>query len=520
MIYEFQILDISQDDVGPSWFDKEYIITLYGKTNIGQNIVCNIRGFEPYFYIKLPSSWPDSYKYIFLEKIDKNYKNIINANNKKLIIRSYKDLYGYNVDEHGQVKKYSFLKLHFKNYMGFCKFRKNVIKYYAENIDTSDSKIKQWINCNSEECDSCLYESSISPIIKFIHDKNINPSGWVKVNNYTEPEINNFRPEIVIDSRIIDIESIDRDDINDFKIASFDIECDSQTGAFPLAVKDFRKPAQDILTIYYEMTRNYTEYSEKEKIDIIRNLLENVYSIKDDMNIHKIILKEEIKINIDDFDILSEDFIKKIDLSLIDKKQRESVIDLIIRDLESKHKKNPIKGDPIIQIGTVFYNYISKTFKRYLIVIGYNNDEDICSDIDGVIVIRCETENKLLLEWVNLIDEEDPDFITGYNILGFDFKYINDRVIELCVNDFFDMGRLKATCDDYYFKKCKYVDKNKFWGDKEEGSTANAFNTTTMIEMDGRVIFDIQKEITKGHNLESYKLDNVSSHFMRGVIKK
>ena len=36
--------------------------------------------------------------------------------------------------------------------------------------------------------------------------------------------------------------------------------------------------------------------------------------------------------------------------------------------------------------------------------------------------------------------------------------------------------------------------------------------------MDGRVIFDVQKEIQKGHNLDSYKLDNVSSHFMRGNI--
>ena len=31
--------------------------------------------------------------------------------------------------------------------------------------------------------------------------------------------------------------------------------------------------------------------------------------------------------------------------------------------------------------------------------------------------------------------------------------------------------------------------------------------------MDGRVIFDIQKEIQKGHALDSYKLDNVSAHF-------
>ena len=37
--------------------------------------------------------------------------------------------------------------------------------------------------------------------------------------------------------------------------------------------------------------------------------------------------------------------------------------------------------------------------------------------------------------------------------------------------------------------------------------------------MDGRIIYDLQKEVEKGHNLESYKLDNVAAHFMRGKIK-
>ena len=36
--------------------------------------------------------------------------------------------------------------------------------------------------------------------------------------------------------------------------------------------------------------------------------------------------------------------------------------------------------------------------------------------------------------------------------------------------------------------------------------------------MDGRILFDMQKEIQKGHALESYKLDNVSSHFMKGNL--
>ena len=36
--------------------------------------------------------------------------------------------------------------------------------------------------------------------------------------------------------------------------------------------------------------------------------------------------------------------------------------------------------------------------------------------------------------------------------------------------------------------------------------------------MDGRVVFDIQKEIQKGHALDSYTLDNVSAHFMSGKL--
>ena len=37
--------------------------------------------------------------------------------------------------------------------------------------------------------------------------------------------------------------------------------------------------------------------------------------------------------------------------------------------------------------------------------------------------------------------------------------------------------------------------------------------------MDGRILFDIQKEVQKSHQLESYKLDNVAAHFMRGKLK-
>jgi len=45
-------------------------------------------------------------------------------------------------------------------------------------------------------------------------------------------------------------------------------------------------------------------------------------------------------------------------------------------------------------------------------------------------------------------------------------------------------------------------------------------NTLKYIHMDGRIIFDVMNEVKKGHSLESYKLDNVASNFIRGKILK
>ena len=41
-----------------------------------------------------------------------------------------------------------------------------------------------------------------------------------------------------------------------------------------------------------------------------------------------------------------------------------------------------------------------------------------------------------------LIKREDPDIIIGYNIFGFDYKFMFERAQELdCVDEFTDIGR-------------------------------------------------------------------------------
>ena len=53
---------------------------------------------------------------------------------------------------------------------------------------------------------------------------------------------------------------------------------------------------------------------------------------------------------------------------------------------------------------------------------------DTCDDIDNVKVDVCKDEKDLLERWADLIKNEDPDIIIGYNIFGFDYEFMFRRL--------------------------------------------------------------------------------------------
>ena len=69
--FNFHIIDFSSDDVsvGDDFWDKEFILTFYGKTSDNKNIVVNITGFKPYFYMRLPGNCGTSFTKQFLKII-------------------------------------------------------------------------------------------------------------------------------------------------------------------------------------------------------------------------------------------------------------------------------------------------------------------------------------------------------------------------------------------------------------------------------------------------------------------
>ena len=156
--------------------------------------------------------------------------------------------------------------------------------------------------------------------------------------------------------------------------------------------------------------------------------------------------------------------------------------------------------DKIIQIGTTFsYNGDEECYFKHIITLGS------CSDIDGAVVESYDTEEDVILAWQKLINKEDPDIITGWNIYGFDNKYIHDRAQYLGIEDEFgQFSRLK----NY---RCEYVDT-------QLSSSALGDNKIRYYKTPGRVQIDLMKVVMRDYKLSSYKLDSVAESFLNGKV--
>ena len=577
----FQIVDISSDDISfkneaTNQREKKFIITLYGINENGDRLVCQVDKYYPYFYLKVPndpSDWTISKCTRFLKDIeDKSRRDKAMDSLKEIKTSFSKEFYGFQWDfQQNKIKEHLFYKIIFKNYTSMKKIVQDLKNYYNDK-DSIGGIYDDWLNVDTyDKCDSNIYESFVHPVMRFIHDSDIEPTGWIKClcNNKIKTGL------FSVDEYSLDwkakstIEKVNLNEVSPYIIASFDIECDSLHGDFPLAKKSFKKLASNVFEslqlIYKNLAPAFingkqntiTDNHKGKMIDNLENYLYNLILIgfEDIEGLEKIYRFATIQRLVTKNDNIPDDnvielvvhtILNTINLSEILQnekmlnKDRDKIIVSMQKIMDKIFHKNDIcvEGDPIIQIGTVFHRYGETTpYLRHILVIGPQENmkkKNICDLMDdiNIKVHRCQTEKELLIEWSKIIQIEDPEFITGYNIFGFDFKYIQDRVQELFThhskchykwgcnhkceyNQFYNMGKIVSTKYESGFhnsKKCA----SKY---QKLASSALGENDLNYIMMDGRILFDIQKEVQKGHNLESYKLDNVAAHFMRGKIK-
>lgn len=151
--------------------------------------------------------------------------------------------------------------------------------------------------------------------------------------------------------------------------------------------------------------------------------------------------------------------------------------------------------DPIIQIANVVTRYgESKPFVRNVFVL------DTCSLIVNTQILSFDAEEKMLMAWRNFLEEVDPDVIIGYNIANFDFPYLLDRAKHLKLGKFPYWSRLKTVRSQ--------ARKTNFSSKQMGSRDTKATNTN------GRIQLDLLQLVQRDHQLRSYTLNSVCSHFL------
>lgn len=399
----FQVVDWNESDLlherdeEAKFTPREVLFRAYGRTESGESVCCSIVGFEPYFYVRMPDGITERKMRFELEKLFQSeiwkddfgrdmfgkfwFQYIIEMR----MIRG-RDLYWFS---NNTMKRYMMIK--FTSVRAYSR-----AKRFLEHPDVSFKFNKKKWNTRK-----LLYESNVTPLLRFFHLRDIEPAGWISVPMKKGVEISTCDHNLRC--MYDEVESMKKTDMAPFRICSFDIECTSGDGSFP-------------------------------------------------------------------------------------QPERES--------------------DKVIQIGSTFHRYGEREcYRRWIVVLGESED------IENADVYCVNSEKQVILEWARLVQKEDIDVITGYNIWGFDFRYLYERALNGCG------GKCAPFVDRFLKYLTKSINYPARYVIKDLSSSALGKNILYYVEGEGIVGIDLFKVIQRDHNLSSFKLDNVSSHFIRGSIK-
>ena len=167
-------------------------------------------------------------------------------------------------------------------------------------------------------------------------------------------------------------------------------------------------------------------------------------------------------------------------------------------------------SDQIIQIGVSFRwsDKLLESVARYVFVAG------TCapSADPNVTFVSCRNEKDLLKKFEKCIHDENPDILAGYNTFGFDDGYISDRA------EYLNLPLRFGRADYNSWKgndgsSCVRTEKKTF-------ELASGKFAVRYMEVAGRLPIDLYLSMRREQNLDSYKLDNVASTFLRDKVVK
>jgi len=512
--------------------NSKYKITIFGKDIDEKTYALEVTGFTPYFYIKLPDC---------SERYDKSTINVLKSYMKDSMWSKYRDcLEGVHIMRRHSFrnfdnkKLYRFARFKFSNYNSMRK-AVNIFQDSQYNSITKESKrypkeicIPNLPGGTNKPFIYELYENNIDPLLKFVHHSKIKPVGWITIknNNYDIIDTDEYYTDVVMQTKWTNVKPVANNNNSKIKIMSYDIECDSSHGDFPLPIKDYTKLAREIYNNYMKLHQinlsiiEKYDKADKSEIDKNKAILEDredfartriIAAFKhgsDDLGVSKVYPKYRYKPTNNNIKIAAKKIsglltINNDSNSIVRKNHSTYCINNINKVLNQTFGE--LEGDKTVQIGLSILKYGDKVpYINYMLTY---DPTGTCDPITTAITESFKTEEELLLRFNEIIIEEDPDIITGWNTDGFDTPWLFKRAEELNISD--DFNCLSK------IREFKSIIKEK----QVKGPTGELI-LKEYVEIPGRIQMDMLPLVQKGHNLDSYKLDNVSATFINGKIVK
>lgn len=523
---------------------EDFMVQMFGLNEQGETASIYVSGYAPFFYVKVSDTWTQSTKTSFVTHLKKMVGEYHAEHIKGATLVQRKKLYGFDGG-----REHTFVQIKF-------------------NTESTMNKVKQlWylkgklhplgFEFAGEYTE--LYEAQIPPLLRMFHIQEVSPSGWVSLAKAKERPKEEYKTsctyELNIDFKQI-VPQPEKEAPVPYKIASYDIEASSSHGDFPLARKNYKKLAMNIVDVWRK--------AEAPDKTLLRSLVYSAFEhdgyAHDDIDIvYPKASPEDLEASVDTWLTLPMSSFAKLDDSesqeedddeneedtetsifqrkskirtfkkgtVLDvlndtKANRETKIHELTRSFEMANVDGvevelfpPLEGDEVTFIGTTFSRFGEPSpYLNHCIV------KDTCSELPNAEIESYETEKEVLLAWSKLIQREDPDIIIGYNIFGFDYQFMFQRAQELhCVNEFLMLSRNEneVCLSRNWNRTTKQVTEGL-----EERTTflASGQHDIKFINMKGRIQIDLYNYLRREYQLTKYKLDYVAGHFIGDGIKR
>lgn len=449
---------------------NQFVIYAYGREVHGQSVCVRILNFRPFFYFKVarPSSRSEVLavrRYlteVITGKQADTDRNGTELHHCTVSVVNKRDVWGYQ-----RMQTAYFLKVEF--------FRLGALHKVQRSHNASYRG--QGMQCPMLLKAAVLYESNIEPVLRFVHLRKLPAAGRIHIDLSNHEEISCTKCDISLQCDWRAVSACDDQNVQSpLRIASFDIECHSVTGRFPVA-------------------------SSVDYVAMAARFYESVRSLGPDQPFAELV-EDTVSC------IAHRDGVRQTCM----RDQAAQRIRHMITALKSQYDADAVnklaeilachseaRGDPVVQIGVTLHRYgETDVYERKVFTLG---------ECGGVTcpeeVVAVTYEKDLLLRFAEYMREADPDIITGYNIFGFDFRYLVSRALCLGIYSKWMMSGLSRHAS----KPARYMRK-------ELSSSALGDNVMYYVDMHGRTSFDLMKIVQRDHRLDSYKLDNVAETFL------